>query len=550
MSFARVGALSALPFLFACGAASPEETTLHTALGEGGQEIPVRPLAIGATFGTMQPTDPVGRASAHVHRYRIELDPSRRIRMRVISDRIDPTIEVIGPGEQHMRNDDAFPGTLEAMVDFVPSQAGVYEVLVSTAGANQVGPYSLFVQPRDLAGLGAPFVFGRPTSLPLGTYAQPEVPGTWLHFDGQAGAVIRLRVTSQAFDTVAMLLGPGGQTWFNDDANEVVEGERALDSTIVAALPQSGVYQLIVMPYGGQGTGPFNVRGEMRPPVVIGPDGSRPEGLAGPSGGGRILGLYAGITAYPPGQGALFGCADDARMLAQAMRASHLQNETDQLVLPDGLATRDAFLQGIQQIAAQAQPNDVVLIFWSGHGNQQEDDDTGPARELDGSDETIVLYDGAISDDELVRAIANVRAGTIMLALDSCNSGGFADDFVTAPGRMGLFSSDEDVLSDTAEPHGAGGYLSWHLRRGVLGEADARPRDGVLLAGELVDYILDGYVVDHRLMNPEGVLDRVQRLEVRRGSIGWDRMLWTYPRNADFSLPAVPEITLASLPIR
>ena len=44
---------------------------------------------------------------------------------------------------------------------------------------------------------------------------------------------------------------------------------------------------------------------------------------------------------------------------------------------------------------------------------------------------------------------------------------GLAEDWVTAPNRIGLFSSDADVLSDTAEPHRAGGYLSWHRRRGV-----------------------------------------------------------------------------------
>lgn len=115
---------------------------------------------------------------------------------------------------------------------------------------------------------------------------------------------------------------------------------------------------------------------------------------------------------------------------------------------------------------------------------------------------------------------------------------------------MGLFSSDEDVLSATAEPHRAGGYLSWHLRRGVLGEADARPRDGMLTAGELGDYLLDGYVADHRVMNPPEELDRAQRLVVRRGGVGWDHLLWAYPRSADLALPALPDLPLTSPPPR
>ena len=86
-------------------------------------------------------------------------------------------------------------------------------------------------------------------------------------------------------------------------------------------------------------------------------------------------------------------------------------------------------------------------------------------------------------------------------------------------------SSDEDVLSDTAEPRQAGGYLSWFLRRGVLGDADSRPSDGVLMAGELTDYLHDGFVRDNALMNPPGSLDPAQRLIVQRGSLPWGHLL-------------------------
>ena len=131
-------------------------------------------------------------------------------------------------------------------------------------------------------------------------------------------------------------------------------------------------------------------------------------------------------------------------------------------------------------------------MFFSGHGNVRPAPD-GDRTELDGIDETIELADGALTDTEVAAALSGVRAGTVILALDSCHAGGFADDWVTGPGRIGLFSSDADVLSDTAEPRRAGGYLSWYLRRAVLGEADARPRDGVLQAGELTDYLYAGF---------------------------------------------------------
>lgn len=543
----RPGILSLL-LLSSCGGAAPI-TAAPIVGATDATAPPPRALSMGETRAAFDPSDPTNDEGAHVHVWRIELDPSRRVRVHVRSDQVDPMVELSGPNGQHLHNDDAFPTvTLDALLDFVPSEAGTYELRTTTAGPGQVGPYSILVEAREPSGLGLAHPLGQRSQAALGQHGQPGLPGSWLHFEGQGGSIVRLRVTSPAFDTIATLIGPGGQTWVNDDANDLgPDGrERTLDSTIVAALPQTGIYQLVVTSYG-PGQGPFAVRSEVRPPVVIGQDGRRPEGLAGPDGG-RLLGLYVGITAYQ-NQSPLYGCADDARMLAEALRASRVQDETDQLVLPDGLATREAFLGGLRQIAERARPEDVVLLFYSGHGQQVPDTDT-ENRELDGLDETLVLFDGSLTDDEVVRAIDPIRAGTIVLAIDACHAGGFAEDFVTRPGRMGLFSSDEDVLSDTAQPHRAGGYLSWHLRRGVLGEADSRPRDGVLSAGELSDYLLDGYVADHRLMNPPHELDRAQRLVVRRGAVGWDHLLWIYPRDADLGLPPVPSVPLTSHPPR
>ncbi len=156
------------------------------------------------------------------------------------------------------------------------------------------------------------------------------------------------------------------------------------------------------------------------------------------------------------------------------------------------------------------------------------------------------MIDGPLTDTEIATALDQVHAGTIILAIDACYSGGFADDFVRQPGRIGLFSSDEDVLSETAEPRRAGGYLSWYLRAGVLGHADDKPHDGVLYAGELTDFLSERFIQDHRLMNSEGDLDPLQRLVVRRGSVSWSDVLWVYPRGEDLAIPALPTMDLTS----
>ncbi|MBK7776284.1 MAG: caspase family protein [Sandaracinaceae bacterium] len=542
-------------FLFclaACG--GPAATSVHptgpgdpTQVDELAQATPLTP---GVHRGALASGHPALAQGQRFALYRLELSPARRVQIRMRSAQVDPLLELTGPGGFRAANDDAFPGTLDAILELVPEVAGTYLLRVSTAVAGQLGAFELDVREEEPVGRGDALALGVAQDGSLGAPNVPGMPGRWLHFHADAGTIFHVRVTSTAFDTVATVIAPDGQRWTNDDANDLgPDGtERGLDSTVTFAAPRDGVYQLVVTAFGGQGMGPFRVRSRLRPPPRLGADGSRPDGLAGPEGGGRVLGLFAGITEYGA-RGNLYGCADDARLLAEAFMGSHLQQKSDHVLLTDAQVTRDAFLGGARTLVAQARPEDVVVIFYSGHGGQVARTPTSLG-ELDAFDETLILSDGAVRDDELSEALAGLRAGTLIVALDSCNSGGFARDLIDRPGRMGLFSSDEDVLSDTAEPRQAGGYLSWYLRRGVLGEADARPSDGVLMAGELSDYLYDGFVRDHTLMNPEGSSDPAQRLIVERGSLAWGHVLWAYPRSATGQRIRLPDLALTSLPPR
>ncbi|MCA9565375.1 MAG: caspase family protein, partial [Myxococcales bacterium] len=239
----------------------------------------------------------------------------------------------------------------------------------------------------------------------------------------------------------------------------------------------------------------------------------------------------------------LYGCSDDASLLADVLIQRGLVAADNVILLRDGEVTTTALLEAIHSRIGQTSEDDVTLIFYSGHGDQREDDGSD---ELDGLDETIAVFDGHISDDQLV-AETDQLDGTVILALDSCHSGGFSRDFVNRPNRIGLFSSDEDTLSDTAEPLFAGGYLSYFLRAGLSGEADSQPRDGLLLVGELTDYVYSQYVVHDRDFNALRHGGPVQRLVFDRGSKNWTDWLWFYPRNLDGSLNE-SEVNLQSAP--
>ncbi|MEZ4327527.1 MAG: caspase family protein [Polyangiales bacterium] len=504
------------------------------------------PLAVGTHRGQLTSSSLAQDGGQRFDLYRLTLSPTRAVHIRMRSSQVDSVLELVGPDGVRVVNDDAFPGNLEAALDVVAEVEGEYLLRATTVSAGELGAYELELREGPPGGQGDAYVLGTDAPSLLGNPNVAGLPGRALHFRAEAGAVLRVRVTSTAFDTVATVIAPNGQRWVNDDAQDAgPDGtERALDSTITLVAPQTGAYQLVVTSYGNQGAGPFRVRSSVRPPPRLLADGGRPDGVAGPEGGGRVLGLYAGITQYGA-RGDLYGCADDARFLAQAFTASHLQGPSDYVLLTDGQVTRDAFLNGARALVQRARPEDVVVIFYSGHGGQTARLPDSK-HELDAFDETLILSDGELRDDELAAALNDLRAGTLLVALDACNSGGFADDLIDRPGRIGMFSSEEDALSDVAQPRLAGGYLSWYLRRGVLGEADARPSDGVLFAGELSDYVHAGFALDHDLMNPAEAMDAGQHVVIRRGSVAWGQVLWAYPRTAGGERIPMPNLPLTS----
>lgn len=99
----------------------------------------------------------------------------------------------------------------------------------------------------------------------------------------------------------------------------------------------------------------------------------------------------------------------------------------------------------------------------SGHGNQVPDQD---GDEADGRDETILLADGAVTDDEL-REILEPGSARAFVALDSCYSGGIASDMARLGNSVGFYASREDQVSYVADEYNAGGYLSYYLAQNI-----------------------------------------------------------------------------------
>jgi len=122
-------------------------------------------------------------------------------------------------------------------------------------------------------------------------------------------------------------------------------------------------------------------------------------------------------TAYNGWDGQLAGCVNDAnsmRTLAAALSYSTL-------TLIDAQATSTRVLQELAGAASQLVAGDILLITYSGHGGQVDD---VHGDEADGLDETWVLYDRELVDDELYAMWSQFAPGVRIVVLsDSCHSG-------------------------------------------------------------------------------------------------------------------------------
>jgi len=85
------------------------------------------------------------------------------------------------------------------------------------------------------------------------------------------------------------------------------------------------------------------------------------------------------------------------------------------------LATSGNVIFCLQEYAKNLQTGDLLVFYFSGHGGQVTDTS---GDETDGQDETLVLYNRHLIDDELNKIWPTFKAGVrIVMISDSCNSG-------------------------------------------------------------------------------------------------------------------------------
>ncbi len=139
--------------------------------------------------------------------------------------------------------------------------------------------------------------------------------------------------------------------------------------------------------------------------------------------------LIIGIGDYPQ-VSKLDGTVRDAIGMRD-FALSHMGFDRDEVtLLIDENATRDSILQTAEEVLVnQTREGDTVLLYFSGHGFQQLDQN---GDENDRLDETLIPYDaklvddtpqGMISDDEIAGLLSRLTGRRILFVVDACHAG-------------------------------------------------------------------------------------------------------------------------------
>ncbi|HDN25577.1 MAG TPA: caspase family protein [Thioploca sp.] len=228
--------------------------------------------------------------------------------------------------------------------------------------------------------------------------------------------------------------------------------------------------------------------------------------------------LVVGIDEYQ-NEEKLEGAVNDATLLRDTLRGIRVQLP-DERVLLDSQATRDKVIRAWREMVTQARPRDTLIFTYSGHGGQETD--AHPFDEEDGKDETLILYQGRITDDELTGLFAEASEYKILFVADSCHSGGitrsacrnsrwaryssyrsrsrsaFPTLFKQSDRDMNKLShvtyitaANQDSISICEYELGGKlhGALSWFFAKALKGEANDGTNNWQLTRGELDDYL-------------------------------------------------------------
>lgn len=186
----------------------------------------------------------------------------------------------------------------------------------------------------------------------------------------------------------------------------------------------------------------------------------------------RKLAMLVGVNQYPVGVTPLRGCLTDVRMQKELLVHRFGFDPANILTLENQAATRQNLLDAFEShLIDQAQPGDVVVFHFSGHGSLVRDPDPIPTA-LAGYNGSLLPYDARLNlsgnqvndimGKTLFLLMANLKTDQVTVMLDSCHSGG------GTRGDLILRAVESRVALGDAEPSATelAEQERWRLRLG------------------------------------------------------------------------------------
>ena len=223
--------------------------------------------------------------------------------------------------------------------------------------------------------------------------------------------------------------------------------------------------------------------------------------------------LAIGINKYQNPQLNLNYAKSDASGFVKAIRkkGKSLFKEIKLTTLYDYDASRDNILQGIEDIASNAEPQDVFYMYYAGHGSVVDDQFYFIPSEVVRLYESDILKNTAISANEMQSKLKHIKALKQMIIMDACHSGSSTEILASRGGGeekalaqlsrsagihvLAAAGSEQTATEFEVLGHGLFTYL---LLEALDGAADGAPLDGKVTVYELRAYI-DNLVPEYSL---------------------------------------------------
>lgn len=144
------------------------------------------------------------------------------------------------------------------------------------------------------------------------------------------------------------------------------------------------------------------------------------------------ISIHIGLNTVDPDHyngwdGRLQACEYDAKDLQAIAEAKGFEST----IMLSKEATAETVSDEIRRAAGALEQGDILFLTYSGHGGQVPD--TNSDEKGDATDETWVLYDRQLVDDELYTLWAGFQPGVRIFVLsDSCHSGSVTRDLFNA----------------------------------------------------------------------------------------------------------------------